>query len=122
MVEAQVDRYTVQPSQIDSRRHFFGVFGSIELALTATMILKVCQKKNRWTWLSRDEILEHAGQRFEHYSLMLEEMIELEMLIRDELGKYHVTNAFVRACYFSQNIPLYNYVVTEAPRGGATPA
>ena len=53
---------------------------------------------------------------------MLEEMIELEMLIRDELGKYHVTNAFVRACYFSQNIPLYNYVVTEAPRGGATPA
>lgn len=122
MVHASVDRYTVDPSEIDSDRHFFGVFGSIERALTATIILKVCQTHGRWTYLPEADLLEQTQQRSKDFLLKLQEMLDAEMLIRDELGKYHVTNAFVRACYFSQNTPPYAYVAIEAPQDGATPA
>lgn len=114
-----LNRETVAPDKIDSDGHLFGLCGSIEAALTGSIILKLCQGKGAWLWLTETEIIKCCRQKSEHYPVKLQELIEAGMLRKNEGSLYQVTHEFVRRCYLSRPA---NGATTEAPHSGVAPA
>lgn len=113
------DRQSVSPRQIDATNHFFGLCGSVLAALTAKVIVKICQEKGAWLWLTEAEIITACRQISASYPILLKDLVQAGVLQKQN-GLYQVTNTFVRDAYLTR--PVHPIGVYEAPRGGAAPA
>ena len=83
----------IQPSDIDTTRHFWDSFGKYEPETSANLIVRFCQKKGKWTSFTKKQIDKFTKQDFRFNGLTSRNYIT-------KTGdKYSPTTAFVSRCY-----------------------
>lgn len=94
---------SIEPSDIDTGKHFFGAFGKDEREVSARWIVRYCQHIGEWQPFTLAELqawydVERArkGWRQEEFWF---NGLDSPQWLRLEDGRYHVTPLFIALCY-----------------------
>jgi len=90
---------------IDTSKHLFDAFGSMETEISARWVVRLCQKLNSWGPFTMKQL-----EGFYHESRSIQETfwfngLTTEWIVRTT-GGYSVTDDFILRCYRSSPMPI----------------
>lgn len=93
----------IQPSDIDTTKHFWDAFGNMETEISARWIVRFCQSRGRgWKQFSRDEIERfYNGYGFTDFRF---NKLGPENGIRFEGDTVHIEHEFVARCWKASSV------------------
>jgi hypothetical protein len=106
----------IQPSDINTDKHFMGSFDHMETETSARWIVRLCQTLGGWEPFTMAQLLELYAQKFPGESFLFNRLIHPGTtfsiisgpyqagggwVVQGEDGKYRVTDDFVLRCYHS---------------------
>jgi hypothetical protein len=92
--------YLPCPSAIDTSCHFWDAFGNMEMEISARWIVRLCQNHGSWRAFTWEELSNLYATRGPNDGFWFNGLDE-KFVVKGEDGRYRVSVAFVRACYYS---------------------
>jgi len=92
----------IKPNNINRKQHFFGAFGHNETEVSASWIVKLCQKNGGWKPFTSEEI-ESLYNEVGYKNFTFNNLIKGGFIIEDK-QKFWITDVFILRCALSAYI------------------